>query len=462
MSTRTSASLPTLVTVIIFGTIGVGFFLTTVLFYGTVQSTTKELEQARTDMHDIVRADERDQDWLEARLDEASRADGRPSLVAYLNSSLRDTMTIAAGDDSLTIDELRATLASDDRYAGADVSALTSVIESRNSQIKTHENTIAALEDALVKAQRDLVGQAQLTERLREEHATSIAALSSDVNNYSSDVESYRGDLNNTIDRNNERVDDILRTSSEQEAALQETIASLESRVFILEGQLAACQGENSARLSPRDEYALVDGQVIGISPGDRTVTIGVGRRDRVTLGLTFEVYTDSGAIRPDADGEYPRGKAALEIIRIDEASSVARVIRENNRNPVTPGDVIANALYDPDKQYSFVVFGNFDMDSDGASTAQERNDIEGLINEWGGLLEDDLSGRTDFLVLGDRPKLPIQPGFDAPLPVQQLYITKQQEVERYDALFARATQASIPVLNQNRLLTLTGLRGDR
>ena len=40
MSTRTSASLPTLVTVLIFGVMGVGFFITTVWLYGIVQRTT--------------------------------------------------------------------------------------------------------------------------------------------------------------------------------------------------------------------------------------------------------------------------------------------------------------------------------------------------------------------------------------------------------------------------------------
>jgi len=462
MSTRTTGTIAYVVSLAIPMGIALLSFIFMVIFYGQTQRLQKDLDQANTEQRDIIRPKELDADWIETRLDEASRADGRPSLVTYLDRSLRDAMNTAAGDDALTTDELNELLSSDERYEGADVNALTSVIESRNATIDTLESTVASLEDALEEAQRDLVGQAQLTERLRDEHANAIAALNSEVDNYSSDVESYRGDLNSTIDRNNERVDDIMRTSSEQEAALQETIASLESRVFILEGQLAACQGENSSRLSPRDEYALVDGQIIGVNQTEGVATISVGRRDRVTLGLTFEVYTDSGAIRPNEDGEYPRGKAALEIIRIDDASSTARIIRDNPRNPLTPGDVIANSLYDPDKTYSFVVFGNFDMDGDGDATAQERNDVEGLINEWGGRLEDDLSGRTDFLVLGERPKLPIQPGYDAPLPVQQLYITKQQEVERYDALFNRATQASIPVLNQNRLMTLTGLRGDR
>jgi len=462
MSTRTTASVGLGVTVTLLGVLAIASFIFAVIFYGQKQRFEKELTQAREDLRTIIRADERNADWVNTRLNEASRAEGRPSLVTYLDRSLRTAMDTAAGNEGLTAAQLRERVEGSEAYEGADVNSLLGVIESRNNSVATLDDRVEQLNESLETARQDLVGQAQLTERLREEHSQAIASLQAELDNYRQDVDSYRGDLTSTIAGNNERVDDILQTASEQEAALQEEIASLESRVFVLEGQLAECQGENDARLSPMAEEALVDGEIIGVNTGDRTATISVGRRDRVTLGLTFEVYGDAGSIRPDEDGEYPRGKAAVEIIRIDDASSVARIIRENQRNPVVPGDVFANALYDPDKEYSFVVFGNFDMDGDGDATSQERNDVEGLINEWGGLLEDDLSGRTDFLVLGERPKLPIQPPEDAPLPVIQNYIEKQREVERYDALFERATQASIPVLNQNRLLTLTGLRGQR
>jgi len=461
MASRTTAGVGMGITVTILGLIAIASFIFAVIFYGQKQKVEQDLERAEDALSTIVTANERETDWVNTRLNEASSAEGRPSLVAYLDRSLREAMDIAAGDEALTVEDLEVRLAAEP-YEGADVNPLTGVIEERNSAIAALEDRIAELDEALVRAQRDLTGQTQITQRLRDEHEQAIAALNTELSAYRSDVESYRGDVTSTIASNNERVDDIQRGASEQEAALQETIASLESRVFILEGQLAECQGQNQARLRPRDEYALVDGQIIGVSPGDQTATLSVGCRDRVTLGLTFEVYDDGGAIRPDQEGEYPQGKAAVEIIRIDEASSVARIIRENRRNPIVAGDVFANALYDPDKQYSFVVFGNFDMNGDGDATAQERNDVESLIRDWGGALEEDLSGRTDFLVLGERPKLPIQPPPDAPLAVVQNYINKQAEVERYNALFERATQASIPVLNQNRLMTLTGLRGQR
>jgi hypothetical protein len=174
-------------------------------------------------------------------------------------------------------------------------------------------------------------------------------------------------------------------------------------------------------------------------------------------LGMTFSVYSDKSQIRPDADGNYPRGKATLEVINVGESSSTCRITSEARGNPVVKGDVIANPIYDPNKTYKFVVFGNFDANRDGAATALERQDINAMIESWGGKVADDLTGDVDFLVLGERPILPPRPSAESPFEIVQEFIRRQRDVERYDQLSARATATSIPILTENRLYTLVG-----
>ena len=178
MSTRTTASLGLGVTVTLLGVIAITSFIAAVIFYGKSERLGKEIEQLREDNRTFVRADERNADWIQTRLNEASRAEGRPSLVSYLDRSLRDAMTAAAGDDNLSVTDLRAQLDTDERYAGADVSSLMDVVEARNATIAARETQIAELTRALETARTDLVGQAQLTERLREGHQTAVAATS--------------------------------------------------------------------------------------------------------------------------------------------------------------------------------------------------------------------------------------------------------------------------------------------
>jgi redox-sensitive bicupin YhaK (pirin superfamily) len=118
---------------------------------------------------------------------------------------------------------------------------------------------------------------------------------------------------------------------------------------------------------------------------------------------------------------------------------------------------VIANALYDPRKVYTFLVYGNFDVNGDGRATAAEADQIRALIEGWGGKVVSDLSGNVDFLVLGQRPQVPPKPGAGQPIAVVQEFIRLDQAAQRYDTLFQQASATSIPVLNENRLYTLIG-----
>jgi len=196
---------------------------------------------------------------------------------------------------------------------------------------------------------------------------------------------------------------------------------------------------------------------VLAVVDADGTVYINRGRNDRIVLGMSFEVYGDASQIKRTADGDYSRGKASLEVIRLDDNSATCRVTRATRGNPVTKGDVIANALYDPHKTYSFLVFGNFDADRDGRSTPTEAGEVKAIITGWGGRLADSLSGDVDFLVLGTRPVVPPQPPADAPTALLQEFIRQRNIAREYDRLFEQAAATSIPVLNENRLRTLIG-----
>jgi hypothetical protein len=186
-------------------------------------------------------------------------------------------------------------------------------------------------------------------------------------------------------------------------------------------------------------------------------VVITLGREDKLVIGMTFSVFGSASAIRPTESGEYLPGKAVIEVIGMEESSARCRVIRASRGNPVVAGDVIANPVYDPDKVYNFVVFGNFDVDRDGVATPFERDQLVAIIERWGGEVIDDISGDLDFLVLGRRPDDPLQPAPNAPRAVYDEYLRLKNRVDRYEQLFNAASASSIPVLNENRLRTLIG-----
>ena len=184
----------------------------------------------------------------------------------------------------------------------------------------------------------------------------------------------------------------------------------------------------------PLSEEALVDGKINQVNPIDNEVMISIGRDQKAVLGMTFAVYDNATDIRLDNDTqEYPQGKAVVEIVRVERSFSRARIIESSAGNPIVRGDVIANAIYDPTKTYKFVVDGLFDTDHDGIASRFERDTLEALIESWGGTLVPEITGDVDFVVLGEKPILPPQPGPGAPVATIQEYVRLQQEIQRYD-----------------------------
>jgi len=460
MASRTSGSVGLGITITILGVLLLATFILAIMFYGQKQKAEADLELANESLQFFIPESERQRDDVVRYLDLARDLRPPKSVVMYLKDSYEEAMRRATGAEQDTIANLEAKLQD---VEGADSLPLLMVIAQREKDIQTLEQRLADAVQARNEAQNDLQAEVDRNRALAAEHRATVDALKDEINNISNEVANHGANVNRVVASNNDRVDSIRRSASERESSLQDRIAELEQDTVILQQVVDELRSQSGTfRLEPLEEHTLIDGRVVGASVADRQVFIDLGRDQRVVLGMTFEVYSSGTDIRPDSEGEFPPGKATIELTRIGDSTSSARIIRESRGQPVVEGDVIANAAYDPEKQYSFVVFGDFDANRDGQATSAERGSIVSLIEDWGGIVQDELTGRTDFLVLGERPVLPPAPSPDAPLPLIQEYIRKQTLVQRYDELFRTATQTGIPVLNENRFYTLTGVYADR
>ncbi|MEO0512005.1 MAG: hypothetical protein AAF108_03805 [Planctomycetota bacterium] len=257
-----------------------------------------------------------------------------------------------------------------------------------------------------------------------------------------------------------ERLDTFEREATAREENLRARLEELDRANLLLQDQVSRYrQDERDAgeTLQPLPEAALVDARVIEVAPADREAWVSLGSSDNVVLGMRFSVYGDPTLIRPDANGDYPPGKASVEIISIEDETARVRILTEARGNPVVEGDVIANAAYDPSKVYKFMVLGNFISSGNREATPGGAEELRALVSGWGGDVIDELSGDVDFLVLGERPRIPPQPPVDAPINVFDEFRRQERKAERYDLMLEYARATSIPVLNQNRLFTLIG-----
>lgn len=453
MASRSSVSVLMGITITIFGVLALAGFITTVVFLAAKQEAERDFRELESQQSEIIASSERGNSTVERYLTEAGSA--RQSLTGYLIEELQGAMATAGGNANLSTEQLAERIAGTTELAGG---SLLSRVDRLQSQLASESRAREEAEAARDRAAEDLRAEAERIRRLENELRLAQERTKGQIDQAFGGIQGYEQRIEDVIADIEAQVTDLQADHAAETRENQDRIAALEQDILVLRDRLERASGIARPEVfRPTDEFALVDAEVVATQPELGTVTLSVGANDKVSIGLTFSVFSDASVIRPNAEGNYPRGKATLEVIRVTPTSATARVLSASQGNPIVEGDVVANPLYDPDKVYKFVVYGNFDTNRDGRATRFEADRVESLIRQWGGTTVDDISGDLDFLVLGRQPVLPPQPGPGAPLAAVQEYVRLQSIVSRYEQLFARAQRTNIPVLNENRLYTLIG-----
>lgn len=452
MAGRTSASTGTVVTIAVLIFLTLSAFVAFAIFFGKFNDAKAALARNEQDNREII-GNDRNRDDIRALISAAGQSQEK-SLVGYLVGERNRLLTRISGDQRDSLTSIDSKLQG---VEGADRS-LIAMISSRDQSLASAKSEIAQLTAARDQALADLKNETARIAIMTDQHKKTLEQINSDVaasrnmdDEMRSKFENLQKELSGQVERAKTERDEVENRYSQQ-------VRDLTERNLILESNIANLRGQRSKDLfKGADEASLSDGTIVSVNEVDNTVVISVGRKDRIPLGMTFSVYGSANAIRANDSGDYPPGKANLEVINVAENTSTCRITSELKGNPVIRGDVIANAVYDPSKTYKFVVFGNFDSDRDGIPTPSERTGIEAMVKNWGGVVTDDLSGDVDFLLLGARPLLPPRPDGNAPLEVALEFQRRFRDVERYDALARQAVATGVPVLNENRLYTLIG-----
>ncbi len=434
------------------GVLWLVFFVLTLFFYGQVNGLKAQTTTAKEDLAAFVSGSEQDR---AEQIKQVAQANGRSTTVfGHMDDQLTRTMALISGSSNATFEQIQSRI----NKLESDT-PLLQLVEQQEGEIDRLNDQIAQMGQELTGAINTLNQQKAAVDQLREQWAQEQAQMQATIDQLESGTRDYHERLDTTEASMNKRVEEVIAERDTKVAQLESEISAKDERMLVLEGQVQSLRQENvGALLLAQPEFSLVDGTILSVNAAEGTANIDRGRNSKVVLGMTFGVYSDGSTIRPDAAGNFPAPKAVLAIIRVDQNSSTCRILRETRGNPVVRGDAIANPIYDPDKTYKMLVFGNFDTNGDGSPSDIERDGVETQIRDWGGIIVDELVGDLDFLVLGSRPLLPPKPRSDAPVEVQLAWIRLSQVVDRYDDLQRRAEATSIPILNERRLRTLLGL----
>jgi hypothetical protein len=281
---------------------------------------------------------------------------------------------------------------------------------------------------------------------------TRIAAITTQRNSLASEVAAQASQFQSKISGQQTKYVSDLRNQVVASQQYQQELAKAHLTIGELRATIAGSrppsQGANAIE-------AQAAGKVLKVSSNGDLVYINRGSDDHITVGLSFAVYSAEKGV---GSGTHAGGKGSIVVIRVGRFASVARITHLARNQAIYPGDIIANPVYSRDlnRHYSFVVYGDFDVNGNGVPTAAGREQIIRMIKAWGGKVVDHLTSQTDFVVLGSPPSTLVAPATPS-RDNTALADMQRESLARYNRLQSTAQALSIPVLDANRFLAMVG-----
>lgn len=335
--------------------------------------------------------------------------------------------------------------------------------------------TTLALHQALTTEQANneamrmaIVDQQEQIDTLTTQLKTVRDEFEAEVERLGEQVRLAREEKDESIERKDEQLQGLQDALTTAEQELQDLTRERlqDAREFQLEierrgNQLADLQRKLQERkgqtLDPDAILTQADGRIIRVVPGSEIAYINLGRADQLKVGMGFEVFSQAAAPATDF-----RGKASLEVITLMENTAECRIVRTEPAEPILAGDIVVNVAFARNRQPKFYVIGQFDLNYDGLVDDYGKQDVEGLVRQWGGQVVDELDETTDFVVIGSAPGIPaFAPGQTISDQVRELARDREFANSAFRDIIERARSMYIPVINQHQFLFLTGYAGE-
>ncbi|MFH1419435.1 MAG: hypothetical protein ABII12_14260 [Planctomycetota bacterium] len=323
-----------------------------------------------------------------------SREDAPSTAVAKLDSALQEIADAGVVPD--------AGMFTADDGAVAVISHLHELFKTERDQ---RERVVTEFE----KAQNDLAEMTKSNADLGTNFQGELAKLEEQV----AGLQTARDELERTketdvrdlADRISAKQDQLDGMRTERSKLVQRVRSELAERDKLLTEQRNALRELRGPGAIGAQELALARkpvGKVLRALPGDALVHIDLGRRDNVTLGMTFSIYSADERVPTDGIG-----KATVEVYSLGERTAECRVTTPPSPDdPILEGDLAGNIVLSQNraKKPQFCIVGRFDVDYDGQFDAQGRDAIVALVQRYGGEVVPSVTALTDYVVVGAAP----------------------------------------------------------
>ncbi len=147
-----------------------------------------------------------------------------------------------------------------------------------------------------------------------------------------------------------------IANKNQQLQELEQAVEAKDRTIERLRDELDKKRGTGGSDVAARK----ADGKVLEVKDRQNVCYVDLGSNDRVAPGLTFTVYPSTGI------PESGEGKAKIVVTSVRDTVSECRIVERTGKEPIVAGDLVANVAFDPQRTYTFVVDGQFDLRKQG------------------------------------------------------------------------------------------------
>ena len=310
------------------------------------------------------------------------------------------------------------------------IARLTEDIELNNKQFQQERAKLIAEKDKAMESEEELTAKYDALKEAWDKSADE-------------QIQDWKDKLESAEQKQKQQGLELVQLTDkldETTAQLNEALAKLESIKSTPDNHVTAFKA---------------DATIVTADLQNGLIYLNVGSKDHVYPGLTFSVFDRNAPIPKDG-----KGKAEIEVFRVSQSSSVAKILSSSKRDPVIKNDIAVNLIWDSKTSNSFMVIGDFDFDGNGLVDRKGKEKVEQMIKQWNGRIVKDLTIETDFIVVGKEPKEASKPSIqqiENDPEVEARYERQVKLFNDYQLMLDKAKALSIPVFNRKRFMQLTG-----
>lgn len=325
-----------------------------------------------------------------------------------------------------------------------ELETLATIIAEQKKTIETLNVSLEDRDKALGVKDETVVGQQKTHEGNVDELNAKIQELNAALAEEKDLRDKAVKEIQENLDKKREELQEELL---DKERRLEESVLELtekEKKVERLENLLK----QRDPKVT--EVVNKADGQIEKIARNAGICYVNIGKKDRVSPGMTLAVYTKKGVKQENIKGK-------LLVTNVGDNFSECKITEEDKNAPIVVGDDVANIAFHPVRKNVFVVQGLFDLHGTGTATKLGADQVKDVIIKAGGIVSEEVGYQTDYVVLGEEPIKPSRPEEDAATTAQQAYQKQLRRYKEYQNIKEQAAALRIPILNTNRFILLTG-----